>query len=178
MSLEAGSICLFNCDQNGRDLPEDNESYYNSEGKKCYKCGCPHHYFLILSSKENNEFITTDFSKMLTSEDSGKKKLIKLCSAVPIDVINSNNQENEYAYQFEDMDLIENENNSESNKLIKSFLSRENIVLCNQICKISVSQLKTQRTPFFIGSDAFNGVLQGINKYLKMGHSQTKKREN
>ncbi len=177
MSIEAGAICLFNCDQNGRDLPDDNDFNMDCDGNISYTCKCPYHYFLVLSLKSDNDHITRDWSRLKMSSENDRKRQIKLCSAVPIDIVKDDKNSHIYTFNI-DEDFIENENNMRSHSLIKQFTSNgTNAVLCNQVCKININQLKEQTIPFFISSEAFKGVIEEINRYFEKGYKYRKKME-
>ena len=167
MSFNAGAVILVKCDQNGRDLPQDNARSFDKDGKIKYSCGCPNHYFLVLSPKSFNDVLHTDFSKMTSSSDMDKLKQIKLCTAVPIDEALTLEP---YIYSFDEMDYIESWNPESKNK-IKEFKKRLNRVRCDIICKVNISQLVNQRTLFYVSEKAFEKIINCINHYLQLGKS-------
>lgn len=170
MSLDAGAVCLFNCDQNGRDLPPDNELTYTEKGPK-YTVGIPHHYFLVLSARSFNDKLHMDFSKMESCADKNKVCNIKLCVAVPIDIIKDDL--NPYIYTLTEEDYMENiYNPKESSETVKRFKEKINSVICNKICKLNIKSCKSSRILFYISPMAFENVVKGINQFFNTGKSE------
>lgn len=163
MVLYSGSVCLFNCDQNGRDLPEDNNIYY-SEGKPSYPC-CKYHYFIIISRYDYNSKLHSSWSKLDTSKEKHKiESNIKLCIAIPIDQIDSKDP---LVYGFEDLDFIQNTYNKNSSEEIRKMLEGNNFALCNRICQVNLSKLKNKFTLFYLSPDCFDRIKSKIDLFLE-----------
>lgn len=165
MSFKAGAICKFNCCQNSIDLPEDNKRVWSSEERRWnYSCGCPFHYFLIISSSPYNNQIHKNYS-------SEPPKECKLCVALPLDSeqdilkkeaytsikqlwINLNTQD----------DIVEaNIRNKEDKKEFEWLRSLgKSSVICHNICKINVNSKKTD-TLGYILPEKFGEIIEKLN---------------
>ena len=133
MSFSAGSICQFNCCQEGRDLPDDNKiKHVNS--KISYTCGCPYHYFLIISTYNENIKPHSDWSKILSvNNPNNKPQEIKLCTAILLDEKNPNGEDNlnPLLYFLKDEDYIEG-NQRERDRFVM-LRNNHNALVCDRM---------------------------------------------
>mgnify|MGYP006287119259 CR=1 FL=1 len=170
--MEPGGVYLFNCDQNGRDLPKDNKQIY-SNGSRKYKCGCPKHYFLILSNRDHNDTRHTDWSKMVETEETDRKRKARLACAVPLDIIDENTSK--FVYAFEDMDFVENNWNPNSKKEKSKFEGKNNCALCHKVCRVSLNRIENKRSLFYVTPQSFKEIIEEINSYFSASRSELKK---
>lgn len=167
MSFSAGSICMFNCCQNGRDLPEDNSFVkIDNNGKKIYSCGCSPHYFLIISTQENNSKIHYDWSKMLSVDERDRKREIKLCTAIPIDIKDFETENKNPLLCF----LDENEYVEATPRTaeeLKKLQKNTNALICSKIARLNISSAKGNDTIGFISPDSLERILKSIETLIK-----------
>ena len=171
MSYKAGSICKLNCCQNGRDLPQGNIIYGRDEqGKTKYKCGCPPHYFLIVSHSNFNRD-EMDYSKIVEINNDKPIKA-EICTAIPLDdsedakkLLNSNIVYIKYSEDIIEPIVQRSDCLNEFNKL-KSLSS--GAVLCHRICRVSMNS-KILETIGYIYPDRFEEIINQILLYLKKG---------
>lgn len=155
MSFSAGAICKFNCCQEGRDLPQDNLISPSL---------CDPHFFLIISTKSDNDIIHIDWSKLLLKSEKDKIKSGKMCTAIPIDIINVNERNNPVLYFLNEDDYIDFPSLRGRSELHK-LKSNHNAILCNKICKVNVNQ-NVSDTICYLNPDAFGRVITAINNAL------------
>jgi hypothetical protein len=174
MTLSAGSICKFNCCQNGRDLPEDNSIKINSSnGNKEYSCGCPPHFFVILSPTRYNKKKEKDWSKMSSSNNVEKLREGSLtCVAVPLDKWSDANRLEKTEAVICPINVGEDAiNKSIRPKEEKEFVTLTNstsAVLCHKICRINISSSITN-TIALVNDELMEKIINNIDKFLEQG---------
>lgn len=172
MSFSAGAICKFNCCQEGRDLPEDN-SYRWINGRIEYDC-CKYHYFLIISTFDENNKIHKDWSRLSSKSETEKIRVVKLCTAIPLDERDPNNTDdnlNPLVCFIRDTEYVGA--NPREKKELEVLKGKTNALLCNKLCRINVGQAKTD-TIGFLGEDVFDRIKESIHKMLEKGKNQVK----
>jgi len=176
MSFLAGSIVKFNCCQNGRDLPPDNKQRFIN-GKSSYPCGCPHHFFLIVSARRFNDHLSSDWSKMRSSNDQTYfNKSLKFCTAIPLDKVADVSKINSDKIHWMQIDtndeIIETVVTQEDLRHLKYLRNNQkSAVLCSHICKINISQAETGVLGY-LKHEIFLSVIKEVNNFMTKGYNE------
>ena len=161
MSFSAGTICKFNCCQEGRDLPEDNLGYNNGRGYHL----CKPHFFLIVSNRAENSIEHDDWSKLISKSEKDRIRKSKTCTAIPIDIKGDEEKTNPSLCFLNDEDYIEIESLRGRGELSK-LKGNKNAILCNKICKVNISQ-SVSDSICYLHPEAFERVIVHIKNSLE-----------